>query len=175
MLGDVTNTTLVGRLQRYVGNPVVSAILRSPIHGMLSRRVMLLTVRGRRTGTWYTVPVGYVRQDGALDVLVGNRQAKAWWRNLEGGAPVELVLRGRAVPARAEALTFERDARSFTFALRNYVAKNRRGARAVGIRDVEDLAGLRSAASNVAMVKVRLTAPTSDSERIQRWSSKQDE
>ena len=71
MLGDVTNTTLVGRLQRYVGNPVVSAILRSPIHGMLSRRVMLLTVRGRRTGTWYTVPVGYVRQDGALDVLVG--------------------------------------------------------------------------------------------------------
>jgi len=91
-----------------------------------------------------------------LDVLVTNRQMKSWWRNLEGGAPVELVLHGRAIRARAEAFTFERDARSFTFALRNYVARNPRGARAVGVRDVEDLAGLRSAAGTIAMVKVHL-------------------
>jgi F420H(2)-dependent quinone reductase len=149
---------LVGSLQRYIGNPIVAAVLRSPIHPMLSRSLMLLTVRGRRTGKRYTVPVGYVSQDGALDVLVANRQMKAWWRNLEGGAPVELVLRGRSVAARAEALTFERDARSFTLALRNYVAKNRKGARAVRIRDVEDLAGLRSAAGGVAMLKVYLPA-----------------
>jgi F420H(2)-dependent quinone reductase len=158
MLGDVASTTLVATLQRHVGNPLVTAILRSPLHPMLSRSVMLLTVRGRRTGKWYTVPVGYVSQDGALDVLVANRQVKTWWRNLEGGAPVELGLRGRLVSARAEALTFERDARSFTFALRNYVAKNRQGARAVGIRDVEDIAGLRSAGGTVAMVKVDLPA-----------------
>ncbi|HXN03256.1 MAG TPA: nitroreductase/quinone reductase family protein [Candidatus Acidoferrum sp.] len=132
----------------------MTAILRSPLHQLLSRNLMLLTVRGRRTGTWHTVPVGYVRQNGALDVLVANRQVKAWWRNLEGGAPVQIVLRGRTIFTRAEALTFERDARSFTFALRNYVAKNRQGARAVGIRDVEDVAGLRSAARSVAIVKV---------------------
>ena len=158
MLGYVTNTTPIGRLQRHVGNPIVAAILRSPMHVLLSRRMMLLTVRGRRTGKWYTVPVGYVGQDGRLDVLVANRQARAWWRNLEGGAPVQLVLRGRVVPARAQALTFEGDARSFTSALRNYVAKNRQGAPTVGIRDVEDLAGLRAAAGRVAMVKVDLTA-----------------
>jgi F420H(2)-dependent quinone reductase len=175
MLVDMTRTTLVGRLQRHVGNPIVAAILRSPVHGVLSRSVMLVTVRGRRTGTWYTVPVGYVGQDGALDVLVANRQVKTWWRNLEGGAPVELVLRGRAVPANAEALTFERDARSFTLALRNYVAKNPQRARLVRIRDVEDVAGLRLAAGNVAMVKVSLPEPASGSERIRTWSSKRDE
>jgi hypothetical protein len=158
MLGDVASTTLVATLQRHVGNPIMTAILRSPMHPMLSRSVMLLTVPGRRTGKWYTVPVGYVSQDGALDVMVANRQAKAWWRSLEGGAWVVLVLRGRVLAARAEALTYERDARSFTSALRNYVAKNRQGARAIGIRDVEDLDGLRSAASNVAMVKVYATS-----------------
>lgn len=174
MLGHVTSTTLVGSLLRYVGNPIVTAVLRSPMHPMLSRSVLLLTVRGRRTGTWYTVPVGYISQDGTLVVLVANRQVKAWWRNLEGGAPVVLVLRGRVLLARAEALTFERDARSFTFALRNYVAKNRRGARAVGMRDVEDLAGLRSAASNIAIVKIHPKAATL-SERTQTWSSQHDD
>jgi hypothetical protein len=125
---------------------------------MLSRSVMLLTVVGRRTGRLYTMPVGYVSQDGTLDVLVANRQLKLWWRNLEGGAPVVLVLRGRIGWGRAEALTFAANARAFTFALRNYVAGNPAGARAVGIRDVEDLAGLRSAAGNVAMVRVYIPA-----------------
>jgi F420H(2)-dependent quinone reductase len=150
----VTSLTLVRRLQRSVGNPIVTAILRSPLHQLLSRRVVLISVVGRRTGRRYTLPVGYVSQDGTLDVLVANRDLKVWWRNLEGGAPVELLLRGRMIPAMAEALTFEWDARSFTIALRNYAAKNRRGAQAVGVRDVEDLTGLRLAADVAAMVRI---------------------
>lgn len=145
-------------LQRHVGNPIVTAILRSQAHGILSGGTMLLTVVGRRTGRRYTIPVGYVRQDGTLDVLVAGRDLKRWWRNLEGGAPVELLVRRRIVAGQAEALTFERDPRRFTLALRNYVAQNRSGARAVGIRDVEDLAGLRQAAGDVAMVIIRPVA-----------------
>jgi F420H(2)-dependent quinone reductase len=156
--------TLPDVLLRYVGNPIVGAILRSPLHGMLSRHLMLLTVVGRRTGRRYTMPVGYVSHYGTLDVLVANRQQKVWWRNLEGGAPVELVMRGRTFPARAEALTFEGNPRAFTFALRNYVAGNPAGARVVRIRDVEDLAGLRSAAGGVAMVRIELPTTSSTPE-----------
>jgi hypothetical protein len=156
--------TLPDVLLRYVGNPIVGAILRSPLHGMLSRHLMLLTVVGRRTGRRYTMPVGYVSQDGALDVLVANRPLKLWWRNLEGGAPVALVLRGRFAWGRAEALTVERNPRAFMFALRNYVAGNPAGARAVGIQDVEDLAGLRSAAGGVAMVRIELPTTSSTPE-----------
>ena len=143
-------------VQRRVGNPIVTAILRSPAHGILSGRTMLLTVVGRRTGNRYTIPVGYVHQDGTLDVLVAGRALKTWWRNLEGGAPVELLLRRRTVAGHAQALTFDLDPRRFTVALRNYVARNPSGARAVGMRDVEDLAGLRAAAGDVAMVIIRL-------------------
>ncbi len=158
-------------LLRYIGNPIVSAILRSALHPILSRRVMLITVVGRRTGRRYTFPVGYVSEGGTLDVLVADRELKRWWRNLEGGAAVELVLRGRIIRASAEAVTFDGDPRAFTVALRNYTARNRREAQAVGIRDVEDVNGLRFAADVVAMVKVHLPTPrpttgdTSASER----------
>lgn len=144
-------------LQRYVGNRLVTAILRSPLKGLLSRRVMLLTVAGRRTGRRYTLPVGFVPNDGALLVLVAGRGTKCWWRNLEKEVPVRLLLRGRSLGASAEALTFESDSRRFTTALRNYVARNPGGAQAVGIRDVEDVDGLRSVTSQVAMVIIHPT------------------
>jgi hypothetical protein len=148
-------------IQRYLGNPIVVAILRSPVHWILSGRVMLLTVVGRRTGRRYTIPVWYTRQNGTLDVLVAGKQVKTWWKNLEGGAPVELLLRRRLLAGIAEALTFEQDPRRFTAALRNYVAANPRGAGGVGIRDVEHLAGLRSATGRVTMVIIRLAGAPS--------------
>lgn len=148
-------------LQRNVGNPVVSAILRSPVHWLLSRRTMLLTVTGRHSGRRYTIPVGFVRQDETLDILVTSRQRKAWWHNLEGGATVECFFEGRKFVGAAEALTMEREPRAFTLALRNYVAANRNAARAVGIRDVEDLVGLRAAAADTVMVVIRpIVAPS---------------
>jgi F420H(2)-dependent quinone reductase len=143
-------------LQRRVGNPLVIAILRSPFHGLISRRIVLLSILGRRSGTRITIPVGYVSEGATLHVLVAGKPLKRWWHNLEGGAPVAVLLRGRAFEANAEALTFEQDARRFTTALRNYVAGNPRAAVAVGIRDVEDIAGLRAAAGDVVMVTVRL-------------------
>jgi hypothetical protein len=136
----------------------VSAILRSPLHGLLSRRLMLITVAGRRTGRRYTLPVAYVNQPGTLDVLIADMDLKVWWRNLKGGAPVELLLQGRIIRARAEALTFDRDPRSFIVALHNYAASNRRGAQAVGVRDLEDLRALLFTADVVAIVKIYLAA-----------------
>lgn len=156
-MGGVTATPSA-TLLRHVGNPIVSAILRSPLHRLLSRRVMLITVAGRRTGTRYTLPVAYVSQPGTLDVLIVDKDLKVWWRNLEGCAPVELLLQGRIIRARAEALTFERDPMSFIVALRNYAASNRRSAQAVGVRDVEDLRALHFTADVVAIVKIYLPA-----------------
>jgi hypothetical protein len=70
---------------------------------------MLITVRGRRTGRFYTLPVGYVEAPQALYVLVGDYEFKRWWRNVEGGAAVALILRGHVVDARASILDSTRD------------------------------------------------------------------
>jgi len=91
-----------------VGNPLVRGLLRSPLHGIADRRLALITVTGRRSGREYTFPVGY-RQEGELvTIAVGWPQRKVWWRNLAGGGPVRMRIRGEEREGRAEANEDER-------------------------------------------------------------------
>lgn len=101
-----TTTTAPARIESSVPskrvlramNPFVSAILRSPLHGMLSNRLMLLTFTGRKTGKRFTIPVGYTREGDTLTLFSGY----SWWKNLRGGGSVELRLRGRERTGHAE-------------------------------------------------------------------------
>jgi hypothetical protein len=43
-------------------NPIMSLLLRSPIHGLWSKSAMLITFKGRKSGKSFTTPVRY-RQD----------------------------------------------------------------------------------------------------------------
>ncbi len=72
-------------------NPLFKFILRSPLHGLLSGHLLLLTFRGRRSGKEYTVPLGYAEVERVL--LSGT--ASGWKHNLYGGVPVGVRLRGR--------------------------------------------------------------------------------
>ncbi|CAG0927948.1 hypothetical protein TFLX_00719 [Thermoflexales bacterium] len=73
-------------------NFALQSILRSPLHRLLSRSLMLITVTGHRSGRMYTVPVSY-QQQGATVRIISERHDH-WWRNLRGGAPVTLQLQG---------------------------------------------------------------------------------
>ena len=65
------------------GNDFMSWVLRSPLHGMLSNGMMLITVTGRKTGKKYTTPVEYFREDGNLWVMTS--RDRTWWKNLKAG------------------------------------------------------------------------------------------
>ncbi len=71
-------------------NPVVKALLRSPLHGLISQDLMVLSFTGRTSGKQYAVPVGYLQQNNRLyfSCLAG------WWQNLPG-ARVTVRLRGQ--------------------------------------------------------------------------------
>jgi F420H(2)-dependent quinone reductase len=86
-----------------LANRVPAAILSSPLHGLLSGKRLVLSFTGRRTGVRYATPVNYLQRDGELLITTDSR----WWHNLDGGAPVELRLRGRQVRATAEAVRDE--------------------------------------------------------------------
>ena len=75
-------------------NRVVGAILRSPLHRVLSGSLLLVTYTGRLSDRTITVPVLYAGRNGNLVVYVGHHERKRWWRNLRGGAPVHVRLRG---------------------------------------------------------------------------------
>ncbi|MFD8245561.1 nitroreductase family deazaflavin-dependent oxidoreductase [Nocardia sp. NPDC059691] len=90
------------RIQR-TGDAVVRSLLRSPLHRVLSGRLLLVTVLGRKSGREYTNPVGYADHDGAL--LVGT--TAGWRRNLRDGEAVRVRLRGSEIRARAEVIADE--------------------------------------------------------------------
>jgi len=77
-------------------NPVLRALLRSPLHPLVSRGLVLLTFTGRRSRERFTIPVGYQREaDGALTVMASEAPKKQWWKNYREPGPVEVLLRGR--------------------------------------------------------------------------------
>jgi hypothetical protein len=92
----VSVDTILSRL-----NPLFAALLRSPLHRLLSSGLLLLTVTGRRSGRRYSIPVGYQLDGDDVVVMVSEARRKQWWRNYREPRPIELLLRGRERTGRA--------------------------------------------------------------------------
>jgi deazaflavin-dependent oxidoreductase (nitroreductase family) len=111
------------------GNDVLSWVLRSPFHGMLSNGIMLITVTGRKTGKNHTIPVGYYREGDYLWVITS--RDRTWWRNLRGGAEVGLLLKRKPVKAFAEP---DSDEKAVEERMYEYLRHVPQAARSLGIR-----------------------------------------
>ena len=81
-------------------------ILRSPMHGMVSKTMLLITFTGRKSGKTYTTPVDY-SQDGDRVTIFTHAH---WWENLNGGSPVTLRMRGRDLQGIAEPVAEDKGA-----------------------------------------------------------------
>jgi hypothetical protein len=93
MAGDILICTSLYR----VINPIMAALLRSPLHRLLSNSLMLLSFQGRKTGTRYRIPVSYVEQGNQLFLF----SHSAWAKNFRSETPVSLHLHGVARQGRA--------------------------------------------------------------------------
>lgn len=78
-------------------NVVPALIIKSPMHRLMSDKYAILTFTGRKSGRVYTTPMAYVR-DGNRVLLSTD---SPWHRNLEGGAPVKMRIRGHNVTGTA--------------------------------------------------------------------------
>ena len=97
------------RLMNWFANPIGRALLRSPWHGLLSQKVLLLTYTGKKSGRVFTLPVEYVADGEVIYILVGSPDQKTWWRNLRGGAQVKLLVRRQPFTAHAEIVSGNTD------------------------------------------------------------------
>ncbi len=88
---------------RKLYNPLAISLLRSPLHSLLDKNTMLITVTGRMSGKHYTFPVSYVRDGETL--LVISQKDRTWWKNLRNGAPVTILLQGHTLRASGETFT----------------------------------------------------------------------
>lgn len=97
---------VVKRFFNQIGNEFISLVLRSPFHALLSKSILLITVKGRKTGKNYTTPVNYLRRGDVLTIT--SLRNRTWWRNLRGGSDVTLQLRGRKVKGKGDVIEIER-------------------------------------------------------------------
>ena len=83
-------------------NPAVRALLGSRFGDRAGKALMLLRFRGRQTGEWHTTPVGYVREGDVIAVVTS--PTYRWWKNVDGGAPVQVRVAGEWFEATARVL-----------------------------------------------------------------------
>ena len=111
-------------------NPMMRMLLRSPLHFLQSKSLMLITFTGRKSGRVFTTPVRYVRV--ADSVRCFTSAENRWWRNLRGGAAVSLRIEGKE--AAYWAAPIENDPGAKREALRHYLALFPQDAAYHGIR-----------------------------------------
>lgn len=81
-----------------IANVPMRRVLSLPFETPISRRLMLLSYAGRKSGRRYRQPVSYVEDGGVLLTPGGGR----WKMNLRDDEPITVRLRGRDVAARPE-------------------------------------------------------------------------
>ena len=104
-------------------NAVVETVLKSPLHGIMSGKMVLIRYLGTRSGTEHTLPVQYADAHNGLVVVVGQPNTKTWWRNFTTMGQAKVLLAGTWVPMTAHALLGSEDPEAVTPLLRSYAAR----------------------------------------------------
>jgi hypothetical protein len=87
------------KLVMKIGNEAMKILLPSPLHSLVSRNTLLITMTGCKTGREYSLPVNYVQDGSTLYIM--SKRCRTWWRNLRGGKSVRVWLRGQQVKGQA--------------------------------------------------------------------------
>jgi hypothetical protein len=82
---------------------VPAAVLRSPLHRLLSGNILLFEYVGRRSGQRYATPINYRQVAETLLVSTDSQ----WYRNFAGNLEntASVILRGQRHPVRVEPVT----------------------------------------------------------------------
>jgi F420H(2)-dependent quinone reductase len=83
-------------------NPMMRMLLRSPLHGLMSKSLMLISFKGRNSGKIYTTPVRYIQVENKIQCFTA--MSNQWWRNIDPHADVVLRIAGRDYACKAEAI-----------------------------------------------------------------------
>ncbi|MGY8803765.1 MAG: nitroreductase/quinone reductase family protein [bacterium] len=138
-------------------NPVMTALLRSPLHGITSNNIALLHFRGRKSGREFVTPLSYTRDGDTIRFM--SAHSTRWWMNLRGEpAPVSIEIARETVTGKARLL--DGDSEQLREGVRRFIAALPRDAKVYGIKldesrkPVEE--SLAKAAPELVLVEVEL-------------------
>ncbi len=129
-------------------------LLRSPMHGMVSKTVLLITFTGCKSGKSFTTPVDYSQEGDQVNIF----SHASWWKNLRGGAPVTVRIQGRELKGLAEPVAD--DKKAIAAGLTAHLRKVPSDARYYGVTFDENrnpkVDEIEKAVQTVVMIRVRL-------------------
>jgi deazaflavin-dependent oxidoreductase (nitroreductase family) len=138
-------------------NRAMKFVLGSPLHGVVSKTVLLITFTGRKSGKAYTTPVSYSQHDDQVHIFTHAH----WWKNLQAGSTVTLRLRGREVRGLTEPVA--EDKQAVAAGLAAHLRRVPSDARYYGVTFDDHknprAADVEEAARTVVMIRVRLCPP----------------
>ena len=135
-------------------NNAMKFVLRSPAHKMVSKFTLLITFNGRKSGRAYTTPVSYSQFDDQVYIFTHAN----WWKNLCGGVPVTLTMRGHKFKGWAEPVVEDKESIAIWLAahLRNVPSDARYYSVIFDEHGNPNAEEVEKAVQTVAMVCVRL-------------------
>lgn len=135
-------------------NRAMKFFLRSPLHGLVSKTILLISFTGCKSGKTYTTPVSYSQVGDEVFIFTH----ATWWKNLCGGAPVTLRIKGHEFYGRAEVVADDKE--TVAAGLAEHLRRVPSDARWYGVTlDAHrnpDAAAVAEAAQTVVMIRVRL-------------------
>lgn len=135
-------------------NSAVKFVLRSPVHAIVSKSLLLITFTGRKSGKTYTTPVSYSQNGDQVFIFTHAN----WWKNLRGGETVSLRIQGRELDGLAEPVADDKEA--IAAALAMHLRKVPSDARYYGVtfdeRGSPNQEEVDKAVQTVVMVRTRL-------------------
>lgn len=129
-------------------------MLRSPLHRIVSRSIMLITFTGRKSGKSYTTPISYLRDGDMVTAFTGAN----WSRNLIDGAPVTLNIKNKEYQGQADVVAD--DKRAVAESLQNFLRTVRSDARFYQVKFDDDgepnWDDVQRAAQRCVMLQIKL-------------------
>ena len=138
-------------------NPVITAVLRSPLHGIASGSIALLHFRGRKSRREFVTPLSYTRENATVRLL--SAHSTRWWMNFRVEAtPVSIEIARETYTGKAR--LWDGDSERLREGVRRFLSALPRDAKVYGIkldehrRPVEE--SLAKAAPELVLVEVEL-------------------
>jgi len=135
-------------------NHAMKLVLRSPVHGVVSKSILLITFTGRKSGMTYTTPASYSQYGDQVYIFTHAN----WWKNLRSGASVTLRVQGQELQGLAEPVA--EDKQAVAVGLSAHLRKVPSDARYYGVtfdnHKNPRAEEVENAAQTVVMIRIRL-------------------
>ena len=148
---------------KYLLNPIMRGLLRSPIHGVVSSNIAILHFKGRQTGRWMNTPLSYMRDGNTVRLLSSGNTL--WWKNFRDG-PVGVELEIQGSHFRGAAALYEGDSAQARDGIRKFIAAVPRDAKIYALELASDKqlmeASLAAKISGLILVEIELEGQVAD-------------